>query len=81
VDAESVDLSAVGAALVTLWFLVSGGYAFALGVSAIRTRAYAPALGLDVRGTAASVAGWMTLVLAAALFAAGALVSYVELTG
>jgi hypothetical protein len=50
-------------------------------VSAIRTRTYAPQLGLDVQGSAASVAGWCTLVLAAALFAAGALVSWVASRG
>ncbi len=74
-----VDWGAVVAALVTLWFSISGAYLAAVAVSAIRTKTYAPRLGLDVRGTAASVAGWATLVLALALFAAGALVSYVEL--
>lgn len=76
-----MDLSALVAALVTLWFYVSGAYAAGLGLSAIRKGTFAPRLGLDVRGPAASVAGWLALVLAAALFAAGALVSYVELRG
>lgn len=80
VDTE-VDMSAVVAAIVTLWFVVSGGYAAAVGLSAIRARTYAPGLGLDVHGTAAAVAGWFTLVLALALLAAGVLVSYVELHG
>ncbi len=80
-DIEGVDLSAVVAALVTLWFCVSGAYATFLGVYAIRTGTYAPQLGLDLRGHGASVAGWLTLALALALFAAGALVSYVELVG
>lgn len=81
VDVEAVDLSALVAALVTLWFWVSGAYAALVGIAAIRTGAYAPRLGLDLRGPGASVAGWITLVLALALFAAGALVSYVELVG
>ncbi len=76
-----MDLSAVVAALVTLWFCVSGTYATFVGISAIRTGTYAPQLGLDLRGQGASVAGWLTLALALALFAAGALVSYVELGG
>ncbi len=76
-----MDLSAVVAALVTLWFLVSGAYAAFVGVSAIRTRDFAPRLGLDLRGPGAAAAGWLTFALALALFAAGALVSYVELRG
>ncbi len=81
VDAERIDLAAVAAALVTLFFFVSGACAAAVAVSAIRTRTYAPQLGLDVQGVAARVAGWVTLVLALALFAAGVLVSYVEMGG
>ncbi len=76
-----MDLSAVVAALVTLWFCVSGAYAAFVGLSAVRTRTYAPELGLDLRGPGASVAGWLTIALALALFASGALVSYVELRG
>ena len=70
-------MDSIVVAAVTLWFYVSAGYAATVGVSAIRTRTYAPHLGLDVQGWAASVAGWVTLVLAIALFAAGALVSWV----
>ncbi len=80
-DAEAIDVSAIVAALVTLWFYVSAAYAAWLGVSAIRTREFAPRLGLEIRGAAASAMGWMALVIAVALVAAGALVSYVELRG
>ncbi len=80
-DAEPIDMSAIVAALVTLWFYVSAAYAAWIGVQAIRTREFAPELGLEIRGAVASVAGWLTLVLSIALLAAGALVSYVELRG
>ncbi len=65
------------AAAVTLWFFVAAGYAGSVGVSAIRTRSYAPQLGFDLEGAGAVAAGWATLVLGAALFAAGVLVFYV----
>lgn len=65
------------AAAAALWFMVSAGYAASVGVAAIRTRSYAPDLGLELRGRGAVVAGWATLVLSAALLAAGALVSFV----
>ncbi len=78
---DAIDWSAVAAALVTLWFYVSAAYAGWVGLSAIRTREFAPRLGLEIRGMAASVAGCMAIVLALALAAAGALVSYVELRG
>ncbi len=71
------SIDAFIAAAVALWFLVSAGYAATVAVSAIRTQTYAPDLGLDVRGRAASVLGWVTLVVAAALLAAGLLVAFV----
>ncbi len=64
-------------AAVTLWLFVAAGYAATVGVSAIRTRTYAPQLGLDVQGRGAVAAGWATLALAAALFVAGLLVFWV----
>ncbi len=65
------------AAAVALWFFVFAGWAGTVGVDAIRTRTYLPQLGLALEGAAAVAAGWATLVLAAAFFAAGALVSFV----
>ncbi len=76
---DPIDWSAIAAALVTLWFYVSAGWAGIIGVSAIRRRTFAPELGLEVRGRTAAALGWATLVLAAALLAAGALVSYVAM--
>lgn len=64
-------------AAVSFWYLVGAGYAASVGVDAIRTRAYAPQLGLEVRGGAAVAAGWVTLVLATALLAAGLYVSFI----
>ncbi|HET8542175.1 MAG TPA: hypothetical protein VFL83_20020 [Anaeromyxobacter sp.] len=64
-------------AIVTLWFFVTAGYAGTVGVSALRTRTYAPDLGLGLHGGAAVAAGIATLLLAAALFAAGVLVTFV----
>ncbi len=74
---EPVEWDAIVAAVVTLWFFVGAGYAGSVGVAAIRTRTFAPALGLDIHGRTAAALGWVALVLAAALFAAGVLVSYV----
>ncbi len=74
---EPVDWDAVVAALVSLWFFVTAGYGAVVAVAAIRTRRFAPELGLDVQGRAAVVAGWATLVLAAACLGAGLLVSRV----
>jgi hypothetical protein len=70
-------MDAVIAAAVALWFFASAGYAASVGTAAIRTRTFAPELGLELHGRAAAAAGWATLVLAAALFAAGALVTFV----
>lgn len=64
-------------AAVSTWYLVCAGYAATVAVAAIRTGAYAPELGLELRGRAAVVAGWVTLVLAAALLTAGAYISFV----
>jgi hypothetical protein len=64
-------------AAVSFWYFVSAGYAASVGVAAIRTKAYAPHLGLEIRGSAAVAAGWVTLVLAAALLTAGAYISFV----
>ncbi len=65
------------AAGVALWFFVSAGYAATVGMHALRTGAFAPDLGLEVRGRTATVLGCATLVIAAALFAAGALIAFV----
>ncbi len=70
-------MDAVVSAAVALWFFVFAGYAGTVGVDAIRTRTYLPKLGLELEGGVAVAAGWATLVLAAAFFAAGALVTYV----
>jgi hypothetical protein len=64
-------------AAMSFWYFVSAGYAASVGVAAIRTRAYAPDLGLELRGRPAVAAGWATLVFATALLAAGAYVSFV----
>ena len=65
------------AALVSLWFFVSAAYAGRVAVHAIRSGAFAPELGLDVHGRAATALGWATLVIAAAFLAAGVLVAIV----
>lgn len=70
-------MDAVIAAVVALWFFVFAGYAAAIGTDAIRTRTYLPRLGLALEGGVAVAAGWATLVLAAAFFGAGALVTFV----
>ncbi len=78
---EPIDWGAVFAALASLWFFVSAAYAARVAVRAIRTGAFAPDLGLDVHGRTATALGWATLVIAAALLAAGALVAYVGARG
>lgn len=70
-------MDSVVAAAVALWFFVSAAWTAGVGVAAIRTREFAPQLGLELRGRPARLAGWAALVVAAALFAAGALVSFV----
>jgi hypothetical protein len=72
-------MDSIVAAMVSLWFWVTAAYAAGVGVSAIRTRSYAPELGLEIRGREAAVAGALTLVFAGALFAAGALVWFVAM--
>jgi hypothetical protein len=67
------------AGIVALFFFVTAGYAGSVSIAAIRTRSYAPELGLEVRGGAAVLAGWMTLVFAVALFGAGVLVWFVAM--
>jgi hypothetical protein len=78
---EPIEWGAAIAALVSLWFFVSAAYAALVGCAAIRTGAYAPGLGLDLRGRAASAAGWITLAVAVALAGAGLLVSWVAAFG
>ena len=74
-------MDSVVAALVALLYFVSAGYAGNVGMSAIRTRTYAPKLGLEIQDGAAVAAGWATLVVASAFFAAGALVAFVASRG
>ena len=72
-------MDSVVAAIVALFFFVAASYAGSVSVAAIRTRSFAPELGLEIRGGAAVLAGWVTLVFAAALFGAGVLVWFVAM--
>ena len=74
---EPVDWGAFFAALVSLWFFVSAAYVARVAVHAIRGGAFAPELGLEVRGRVATALGWATLVIAAAFLAAGVLIALV----
>ncbi len=74
---QPVEWDAVVAALVSLWFVVCAAYGVVVAVAALRTRRFAPELGIDVHGRAAIVSAGVTLVLAVAFLAAGLLVARV----